>query len=346
NVSDQTSGRQFSLFALSGLGLVLGALVLALNLIPHVSGFAGVVLAEFVHACSQLIAGLTGKDVILSSINIALLGAISVFFLVAVILLAVTFIRTANYIRLLRSKTGKNTSIRLQKITERVKFPILEINDSHSYVVSAGFLHPTIYISRGMMEMLNDGELLGVLLHEEHHCIKRDTSRLLIVHFFAKVFWFIPGITKFAEYIKTLFEISADEAAIRQQGTDHFLGRALVKALKVRETTIPATIPAFSAINDRIERIINRQFSPHTQVAVIIPLVALLFFMGSIFFSRTISAAPQMPADGTAARLISQSTVCPGIIPQLLLSMPENKTCITDASGYVMTCEEVQSKAQ
>lgn len=344
--ADNTSGRQFSLFVLSGLGLMVSAIVLAVRLIPNVSTFAGVVLARFVHSCSQLIAGLSGRDIVISSMDLILLSVIGLFFLVAAVLCIIVIVRTSNYVRMLRSKAGVTISEKIERAKRHVRFPVVEVDDPRSYVMSTGFFRPTIYISWGMVEMLNDQELVGVLLHEEHHCIKRDTFRLFIVQFFTKTLWFVPGIGKFSTYVRTLFEISADDAAITKQGTDGFLGSALVKALKIRETSVPATLPAFSAINDRIDRILNRQFSPRTRFAAVVPFVTLLLFAGSLVFSHSTFAAPRTPTDGTAIHLMSQSTVCPRIVPQLLMSVPQNTACITNAVQHGTTCEEVQSKAK
>jgi Zn-dependent protease with chaperone function len=94
----------------------------------------------------------------------------------------------------------------------------------------AGLLCPRIYLSTGLLDALDDGELQAVLLHEDHHRRHRDPLRTLLVDVLGLSLFFLP----LAKELRSLFvasaELEADRYAARRAGRPALAG-ALYKLL-------------------------------------------------------------------------------------------------------------------
>ncbi len=330
NKRDRSTFWSFVLYSASGIFGISAAAVLGGALLPHISSSVGILLARVVHTCSQLLSTVAGRDIFLSSLNALILLFVGAFFLTGAGLFFHASWKTGRYVSSLRKKIFHLSDSRKKMFN--TMFPSLTlvgVDDQHPFVVSAGLFKPKIYVSAGLLTLLSDDELVSVFKHEEYHCRNRDTARLFIVHFFRKLFWFVPGISKFAAQVQTLFEISADEHAIHALGDDTALGSALVKVLRhPSHSAIPELIPAFSSVNDRIGRLLDASYKPSTRAAVAVPIFGILFLLLSVFFARGSFAAPNVAFDGFELHKMSQSRICPQIVPELLMSVPQNRVCV------------------
>jgi hypothetical protein len=93
----------------------------------------------------------------------------------------------------------------------------------------AGFLRPTVYVSRGAVEALTPSELEAVLAHEYHHCHVRDPLRFACGRILAHAVFFLPVLRPLADRYADLAELRADHAAVcASAGTPQPLASALL----------------------------------------------------------------------------------------------------------------------
>ena len=92
------------------------------------------------------------------------------------------------------------------------------IGSRRAHAFTLGFLRPRIYISSGLIELLDDRELLCVLAHERHHARRHDPLRRALVKAVCDGFWFIPALRKTARTHATVSELAADAVAMRHAG--------------------------------------------------------------------------------------------------------------------------------
>ena len=121
---------------------------------------------------------------------------------------------------------------------------------------SVGIWAPKIWVSTGLLSLLDDDELIAVLQHEAHHCQKRDPLRLFITRLICDIFFFIPRLGSLSDYNHLAQEMAADEAAVNLLGDNLPLASALHKLLTCRQS--PSTVPklAISQLNITERRIL------------------------------------------------------------------------------------------
>jgi hypothetical protein len=108
----------------------------------------------------------------------------------------------------------------------------------------AGFLHPTIYVSRGALAALTPAELEAVLAHEHHHRRVRDPLRFACGRVLAHAVFFVPVLRPLSDRYADLAEQRADRAAVRASA-----GRPspLASALLVFDASAPPGVSGVSA---------------------------------------------------------------------------------------------------
>lgn len=88
----------------------------------------------------------------------------------------------------------------------------------------AGILDPQIYLSRGLVEQLRPAELDAVLLHELHHCRRRDPFRYAVAVALKDICFYLPVLGWLAQYLRENAELRADRAAIVGAGRPPLAG--------------------------------------------------------------------------------------------------------------------------
>jgi Zn-dependent protease with chaperone function len=108
----------------------------------------------------------------------------------------------------------------------------------------AGYLRPTIYISRGALESLTIPELEAVLAHEHHHKLVRDPLRFAFGRIVSQGLFFVPVLRPLFERYADLAELNADGAAVRASA-----GRPgpLASALLVFDASAPPGVSGISS---------------------------------------------------------------------------------------------------
>ncbi len=88
------------------------------------------------------------------------------------------------------------------------------IDESSPQAFCAGYLRPSIYISRGALELLSEAELSAVLSHEDHHRATRDPLRFACGRLLSQALFFLPALRPLGDRYEQLAEQKADEAAV------------------------------------------------------------------------------------------------------------------------------------
>lgn len=116
---------------------------------------------------------------------------------------------------------------------------ILVVQDKAFVGLSIGLWRPRIVLSTGALEQFSDEEVRGILLHEWHHCRKRDNLKLFILSLLAESFFYLPVIKPVLAYVHTWQELFADSFAIRQMGTSLHVGTVLLKLAGKNNRPVP-----------------------------------------------------------------------------------------------------------
>jgi len=103
------------------------------------------------------------------------------------------------------------------------------VPDSAPVAFVSGFLRPRIYLSRSLVDMLDDRELRGVVLHEGHHRATRAPLRSLVLEAWQHTFKWLPPVRRALLARLAALEIEADAAAVAAGVQPATLASALLK---------------------------------------------------------------------------------------------------------------------
>ncbi|MEX0630391.1 MAG: hypothetical protein WEE67_08555 [Chloroflexota bacterium] len=93
----------------------------------------------------------------------------------------------------------------------------------------SGLLRPRIYLSASLLDMLDDGELRGVLLHESHHRATLAPFRSLVLDAWQRTAGWLPPVRRALLARLATLEIEADAAAVAAGVRPATLASALLK---------------------------------------------------------------------------------------------------------------------
>ncbi len=157
---------------------------------------------------------------------------------------------------------------------------VFVIDDEGKFAFSAGWIKPQIYLSTGLVEMLDQKELQAVIAHEKYHCDNFHPLLSLLSGFIKKVLFFVPLVVRWVDFIAVRREIKADEYTIRQVGAES-LSSSLLKVIKAQhKIDYGFEAQAFSSIAPRIEFILyKRQISFYIPAKIIAVSAAVILLM-------------------------------------------------------------------
>lgn len=103
------------------------------------------------------------------------------------------------------------------------------IEDSRCRAFAAGSVRPTVYVTTGAIDSLDERELRAVLLHEAHHARTRAPLRAALVDAWLALARPVPPFRRRLIARLAAIEIAADSYAIQMGATRRQLASALVK---------------------------------------------------------------------------------------------------------------------
>jgi Peptidase family M48 len=142
---------------------------------------------------------------------------------------------------------------RLDVIGHLERHPTVEvIAGSRPEAFCAGYLRPTVYISKGALDSLTIPELEAVLAHEHHHRLARDPLRFAVGRILTRASFFVPVLRPLFDRDADLAELNADGAAVKASN-----GRQgpLASALLVFDASAPPGVSGISS--ERVDSLLG-----------------------------------------------------------------------------------------
>jgi hypothetical protein len=100
------------------------------------------------------------------------------------------------------------------------------VDDGERFSFTYGVVHPTVVISRGLVDALGPDELAAVLHHERYHVGNADTFKVVVARAAPTAFFFLPALRNLRDRYLAGRELAADRRAVDAAG-----GRSLAAAL-------------------------------------------------------------------------------------------------------------------
>lgn len=130
--------------------------------------------------------------------------------------------------------------------------PVICLSEAAPFAFCRGLATPEIFVSTGLIELLDQEELSAVLAHEEAHASRRDPLRMLAARFLSGTALFLPIARLLEEQYVLSLEFEADRRAANAISLPH-LASALLKLLEAPSGGTP--VRASLDINPTEERI-------------------------------------------------------------------------------------------
>jgi len=138
---------------------------------------------------------------------------------------------------------------------------IILIRTNRPLVFTHGLLHPQVWISTGLLELLDEDELEAVLLHEAHHVSARDPLKILAARCLSRALFFVPVARDLCETYLISKELAADEHATQALDDAVPLVRALRKLLLTQPVLVPEAVVVgkLEVTESRLLSLLNRK---------------------------------------------------------------------------------------
>lgn len=153
------------------------------------------------------------------------------FLFLAVLKTIAILLKTVFYKRRLIIQSTPRAILRLigkHGLSGKVKI----ISDKKSLAFCLGFFRPKIYLSSGLIELMNGAELEAIILHEKYHLLKRDNISLVAVNVVKQLFLPFPVIADLLDGLIKTREVKADRYGVILMGKKQPIAAAFKKLLR------------------------------------------------------------------------------------------------------------------
>jgi Zn-dependent protease with chaperone function len=169
------------------------------------------------------------------------------------------------------------------------------VADVEAYAFAAGLARSRIWLSSGLLALLDEAELAAVLRHERHHLVRRDPLRVLLARSLAHGLFFVPVASVLRDRYMEAKEREADAAS----GANHELAAALLKLMRAG-SPLPSSASLAAAGSAptarRILRLLGREPETRTvdrallqRLIVSLALAAALWTVSTVSLSQAAS---------------------------------------------------------
>lgn len=199
------------------------------------------------------------------------------------------------------------------------------VDDPAPYAFTEGLVRPRIWLSMGLVELLDPAELRAVLCHEQHHLRRRDPLRVLLARCLAQGLFFVPLAASLRDAYLLAKEIDADAVS----GADEALAAALLKLLR-SGSALPdgANLAAIGPVNAtaaRVQHLLagsrDRPVAVGYRAPLWISVALVVALVGTAYVSTSQAAAPL--AGGECDYYVPQQML--DETPRPLSSVSQNK---------------------
>ncbi|MGI8383932.1 M56 family metallopeptidase [Robertmurraya sp. P23] len=191
--------------------------------------------------------------------------------------------------RLLECKDNELTS--LIRTTYGHNENLIVVKSDSVLAFTMGYIKPTIVLSTGLIQMLENDELRAVIEHETFHKNNHDPLKVFMLELIAQSLWFIPLTQWCQQNYSIISEILADEYAVRKMGSEMELSSALIKLIKyhVSLKDTPSLVHfSGGSINFRLQQLVEPNEAIPIKLTtrnIFISVHVLLFFIGMVLLT-------------------------------------------------------------
>ncbi len=189
------------------------------------------------------------------NLGFVVFGILFVSVLYTIFRLVATFLQVYKFRQLLSKSIVKDHKLYDLFQTLELKGKVVVLGENKPFAYCFGVRKPKIFITTGLIAMIDRKELEIILRHEKYHLEHRDNLVLLLATFVESLFPFFPILTDLIHIYKTDRELLADQAAIQEETDKRSLSSVLKKLLQYEPVTIPALAPAIADVDTLETRI-------------------------------------------------------------------------------------------
>jgi Peptidase family M48 len=160
------------------------------------------------------------------------------------------------------------------------------IPDPRPQAFCAGYLQPTVYVSRRTVEVLGAAELDAVLAHEHHHRRVRDPLRFACGRILSEALFFLPVLRRLCDRYADLAELSADRAAVRACAGQE---APLASALLVFDESGPPGVTGISP--ERVDSLLGQPVTWRLPLSLLTASIALLVGIGLLIWGASVTGS-------------------------------------------------------
>lgn len=263
-------------------------------------------------ACGCQIASPT-NNYILTGFVVLLGTALAISFLLTFAKIIISLIKTQNFLKSQKINFVKSSKKLTQVATTiGIENQVVELNTTQPLIFCHGIKNEKIYISSAVVNALSFAQLQAALLHETHHLLTKEPSRLLALKLIGG-FGFIPGIKNLIKKYLSFSEIAADELATDNFKEKNHLAAAMAKILELEEKNIiqkELSASFFSQMTeDRVLNLSEANYQPSFRRELIKTIVgiagttALILFLSSNLNIQQAKAQETYTKSGCAEKI-------------------------------------------
>ncbi len=169
------------------------------------------------------------------------------------------------------------------------------VADSTPFAFCAGFFRPAVYVSSGLLEMLDIDEIEAVLLHEASHLHRRDPLRLFLLNLMHATLAPLPVVETLCERARIGIELAADRAALAMVPVPTLAG-AVLKVARAGSLRAQLTVAELSAGEARIDALLGRPVNlAFGRRDLVLTALVLLTIAGVLLHLWSIKLCPICP---------------------------------------------------
>ncbi len=175
-----------------------------------------------------------------------------------------------------------------------------------------GFIKPTIHLSRGLVDALDDAQLKGVLAHEYAHVKRRDNVAIFLALALRDFLFVFPlSHLLFGMFMREK-EHAADDLAVELTGDPMGLAEAIVKVARLKNAgrrfapAYATFFPNRATVRERVTRLVGCDVPRKAGIAkVLVAAVISLALLGAM-----VGIAVAQPPVSAAAKECKSSRSC------------------------------------
>lgn len=239
------TNRSLLLFLALGLGLASIIALVVTRSLP-------LLVKEQIYSCQAFMQSIT-IDVVTCHLRNLLLGSLGTMLAIIGIKIAMVY-RQIQILRQAAIDQPHHKPLQRALKKHQLQNQVVIIQTPKILAFCFGLQRPKIYISSGLLELLDEQELQAVLLHEKHHLVKADSLTLFIASSLLILFPFFPILADLINHFRLQAEIEADTAAILALGQKQPVLSVLKKMLLFQSpSNLGIAALADATLSSRIE---------------------------------------------------------------------------------------------